>query len=185
MTAFSVLSTTINTDMYAPPAPSATHTGRPWAIHPLRRADIASLKVLFHKLHAFNAALDPQFALSENWETHFDTIIEEALSGKVLCLLAYEIGTDRPCGFAMASVHHDSNIWRVHEWVEVEALYVADAWRGSGLADVLLTRACDWAESVGQSVVQLYVTVSNDRAIRFYQQEGFGKSQAIMRKVLA
>jgi ribosomal protein S18 acetylase RimI-like enzyme len=141
--------------------------------------------VLFRKLHAFNAALDAQFALSENWETYFDTIVEEALEGKVLCLLAYEIGTDRACGFAMASVHHDSNMWRVHEWVEVEALYVADTWRGSGLADVLLTRACDWAEAVGQSVVQLYVTASNDRAIRFYQHEGFGETQAIMRKVLA
>jgi ribosomal protein S18 acetylase RimI-like enzyme len=185
MTAFSVLSTAINTDVCAPPPLSATDTGRPWAIRPLRHADAAALKVLFRKLHAFNAALDPQFALSENWETYFDTIIEEALEDKVLCLLAYEVGTDLPCGFAMASVHHDSNMWRVHEWVEVEALYVADAWRGSGLADVLLTRACEWAESVGQSVVQLYVTASNDRAIRFYQHEGFGESQAIMRKVLA
>jgi GNAT superfamily N-acetyltransferase len=185
MTAFSVLSTTISTDMYAPPPLSAPHTDRSWVIRPLQHADVAALKGLFRKLHAFNAALDPQFALSENWEAYFDTVIEEALSGKVLCLLAFEIGTDRPCGFAMASVHHDSNMWRVHEWVEVEALFVADAWRGRGLADVLLTRACDWAESVGQSVVQLYVTASNDRAIRFYQHEGFGETQAIMRKVLA
>jgi GNAT superfamily N-acetyltransferase len=185
MTAFSVLSTTINTDVYAPPALSAAHTNRPWVIRPLQLADVASLKVLFRKLHAFNAALDPQFALSENWETYFNTVIEEALEGKVLCLLAYENDTERPCGFAMAAIHHDSNMWRVHEWVEVEALFVADAWRGSGLADVLLTCACDWAESVGQSVVQLYVTASNDRAIRFYQHEGFGETQAIMRKVLA
>jgi ribosomal protein S18 acetylase RimI-like enzyme len=185
MTAFPLVSTTINTDVYAPPALSATDTGRRWAIRSLRHTDVVSLKVLFRKLHAFNAALDPQFALSENWETYFDTAIEEALDGKVLCLLAYEIGTDRPCGFAMASVHHDSNMWRVHEWVEVEALYVADAWRGSGLADLLLTSACDWAETVGQSVVQLYVTASNDRAIRFYQHEGFGETQSIMRKLLA
>jgi GNAT superfamily N-acetyltransferase len=187
MTAFSALSTTINTDMYVPPLASASapHTHRPWAIRPLQHADVAALKVLFRNLHDFNAALDPQFALSENWETYFDTVIEEALEGKVLCLIAYEIGTDRLCGFAMAAVHHDSNMWRVHEWVEVEALYVADDWRGCGLADVLLTRACDWAESIGQSVVQLYVTASNDRAIRFYQHEGFGETQAIMRKVLA
>jgi ribosomal protein S18 acetylase RimI-like enzyme len=187
MTAFSVLTTTINTDVYAAPplSVSAPDTVRQWVIRPLQHADVAALKVLFRKLHAFNAALDPQFALSENWETYFDTVIEEALEGKGLCLLAFELGTDGPCGFAMAAVHHDSNMWRVHEWVEVEALYVADSWRGSGLADVLLTRACDWAESVGQSVVQLYVTASNDRAIRFYRHEGFGETQAIMRKVLA
>lgn len=186
MTATSVLSPTINTDVYAAlTTPTTSNTGPLWAIRPLRHADVAALKVLFRQLHAFNAALDPQFGLSENWEVYFDTIIEEALDGKVLCLLAYEIGTGRPCGFAMAAIHHDSNMWRVNEWVEVEALYVADAWRGSGLADALLTHACEWAESVGQSVVQLYVTASNDRAIRFYQHEGFGETQAIMRKVLA
>lgn len=49
----------------------------------------------------------------------------------------------------------------------------------------LLTHACEWAESVGQSTVQLYVITSNERAIRFYRREGFGETQAIMRKVLA
>lgn len=184
MSAVTVLAPTIGTDVYAAPPAAASNSGRAWAIRPLQRGDIAALKMLFRKLHAFNASLDPQFALSESWEISFDTVIDEALVGKVLCLLAYEIDTNCPCGFAMAAVHHDSNMWRVHEWVEVEALYIADAWRGSGLADVLLTRACDWAESVGQSVVQLYVTASNDRAIRFYQHEGFGATQAIMRKVL-
>jgi len=184
-TTLPALSPAIDTGAYAALTAPTWDNGQPWAIRPLQHGDVASVKVLFRQLHAFNAALDPQFALSENWEVYFDTVIEEALDGKVLCLLAYEIGTGRPCGFAMAAIHHDSNMWRVNEWVEVEALYVADAWRGSGLADILLTRACDWAESVGQFVVQLYVTASNDRAIRFYQHEGFGETQAIMRKVLA
>jgi GNAT superfamily N-acetyltransferase len=159
-------------------------TSRAWKIRLLQHADVAEVKLLFHQLHAFNAALDAHFALSDQWEKCFDAIIEEALDGKVLCLLACEKGTNRPCGFALAAIHHDSNMWRVNEWVEVEALYVAEKWRGSGLADALLTRACDWAESIGQSVVQLYVTTGNERAIRFYQHEGFGETQAIMRKVL-
>jgi GNAT superfamily N-acetyltransferase len=178
------LSPTLEANFTSAAPTSASHTGWTWEIRPLQRYDVPSVKLLFRQLHAFNAALDPQFALSEQWEMYFDAVIEEALSGKVLCLVAYELGTDRPCGFALAAVHHDSNMWRVHEWVEVEALYVADAWRGCGLADVLLNRACEWAEGVGQSVVQLYVTASNERAIRFYQHKGFGETQAIMRKVL-
>jgi ribosomal protein S18 acetylase RimI-like enzyme len=178
------LSPTVNSGIsLAAPTPPLD-TDQEWGIRPLQRADVAVVKLLFRQLHAFNAALDPQFALSEAWETYFDAVIEEALEGKVLCLLAYETGTDRPCGFALAAVHHDSNMWRVHEWVEVEALYVDNAWRGCGLADELLTRACEWGESVGQSLVQLYVTASNERAIRFYQHEGFGATQAIMRKSL-
>jgi ribosomal protein S18 acetylase RimI-like enzyme len=178
------LSPTVNSGISLAAPTSALRIGQEWGIRPLHRADVAAVKLLFRQLHAFNAALDPQFALSENWETYFDAVIEEALEGKVLCLLAYETSTGRPCGFALAAVHHDSNMWRVHEWVEVEALYVDDAWRGCGLADELLSRACEWAESVGQSLVQLYVTASNERAIRFYEHEGFGETQAIMRKSL-
>jgi len=156
-----------------------------WRICHAQAAHIASLKEMFRKLHAFNAALDPRFALSEEWESYFDAAIEHALQGTSLCLIAYEADGSRPIGFILGTVHRDSGMWRYREWVEVEALYVEESWRGSGLAETLLDRACDWAESVGQAIVQLYVTVSNERAIRFYRHEGFGETQAIMRKVLA
>jgi ribosomal protein S18 acetylase RimI-like enzyme len=152
----------------------------------MQRADAAAVKLLFRKLHAFNAALDPRFALSETWETRFDAAIEQALRGdETTCLIAHEAGTGQPCGFALAAVHHDSDMWRYHEWVEVEALYVEDAWHGCGLADGLLSAINAWANSQGQTVVQLYVTASNERAIRFYQHEGFQTTQEIMRKVIA
>jgi GNAT superfamily N-acetyltransferase len=140
---------------------------------------------MFRKLHAFNAALDPRFALSEEWESHFDAAIEHALRGASLCLIAYEDSGSQPIGFILGAVHRDSGMWRYREWVEVEALYVEESWRGSGLAEALLDRACDWADSIGQATVQLYVTASNERAIHFYQREGFGETQAIMRKILA
>lgn len=169
----------------APYAP-ATDSSQQWVIRPIQPQDVAAIRVLFRQLHAFNSALDPRFALSQEWEAHFEKVMQQALLGvEVLCLIARETGTDRSCGFAMAAVHRDSGMWRYREWVEVEALYVDDAWRGCGLADALLARACDWAESVGQSVVQLYVTASNERAINFYQREGFQQTQAIMRRVVA
>lgn len=175
----------LNTRLSQAPHPSTSDDRQAWTLRPVRRADVAALKVLFRRLHAYNAALDPRFALSDSWETQFDMMMEEALDCAALCLVACAEGADRPCGFALAAAHRDSDMWRYHEWVEVEALYVDDAWRGTGLAQALLDRACDWAESIGQAVVQLYVTASNERAIRFYQHEGFGETQAIMRKVLA
>src|SRR5262249_51938785 len=144
-----------------------------WIICRAQPADVAAIKALFGKLHAFNSALDPRFALSEEWERHFDAAIHEALRGeRSLCLIAREAHSPGPCGFALATVHRDSGMWRYREWVEVEALYVEDAWRGSGLAEAMLARVCEWADSIGQPVVQLYVTASNERAIRFYQHEG-------------
>jgi ribosomal protein S18 acetylase RimI-like enzyme len=152
----------------------------------MQQTDVMAVKTLFCKLHTFNAALDPRFALSVQWEKHFHATTKRTLhSYDSICLIARETGTYQPCGFVLAAVHRDAGMWRYHEWVEVEALYVEDAWRGRGLGETLLSRICEWAESVGQPVVQLYVTVSNERAICFYQREGFRQTQAVMRKVLA
>ena len=164
----------------------APHPSQSWEVHHMQRGDVAAVKLLFRKLHAFNTALDPRFALSETWEARFDAAIEHALhGGETLCLIAIDATTGQPCGFALAAVHRDSDMWRYHEWVEVEALYVEDAWHGCGLAESLLSSTDEWANSLGQTVVQLYVTASNTRAIRFYQHEGFQTTQEIMRKVLA
>lgn len=185
MAAISVCHPSLTTEMRQGPQAGASDDSQAWTIRPMRSADVAALKVLFRRLHAFNAALDTRFALSDAWETQFDVMMEEALHGEALCLVACTENADQPCGFTLAAVHHDSDMWRYHEWVEVEALYVDDTWRGCGLAQALLDRACEWAEGIGQGVVQLYVTASNERAIRFYHHEGFGETQTIMRKVLA
>jgi GNAT superfamily N-acetyltransferase len=195
MISTSLLDPTVPTDLYPFPHARAARDGgnsehgqdaQTWAIRCAQPADVADVKTLFRALHAFNASLDPRFALSETWERHFDAAMQQTLRGEdALCLIARAAGTGRPCGFALATVHRDSGIWHYHEWVDVEALYVEDAWRGCGLAEALLDGVCAWAEGIGHSVVQLYVTASNERAIRFYRHEGFGQTQAIMRKVLA
>jgi GNAT superfamily N-acetyltransferase len=156
-----------------------------WVLRRARQSDTPAVKALFWKLHAFNAGLDSRFALADDWEAQFDPMLDQALGGRgVLCLIARERDTGAPCGFALAAIHRDSSLWRYHEWVEVEALYVEEAWRGQALAAELLARACAWADAVGQPVVQLYVTASNERALRFYQREGFDQTQAILRRVL-
>ena len=157
-----------------------------WILRRARPRDAAAVKALFWKLHTFNAGLDPRFALSAEWETHFDAAMEEAVRGREsLCLIACERQSGQTCGFVLAAIHRDSGMWRHREWVEVEGLYVEDAWRGQGLGACLLARTCDWAKRMGQPVVQLYVTASNGQALRFYGREGFRQAQAILRRVLA
>jgi GNAT superfamily N-acetyltransferase len=173
------------TDLRSAPHAAPSRLAQDWRIRRARTMDVAALKEMFRTLHAFNTALDPHFMLSEEWESHFDAAIQQALRGESLCLIACETTTGQPVGFALGAVHRDSGMWRYREWVEVEALYVEERWRGRGLAETLLGRACEWADSVGQTIVQLYVTASNERAIRFYRHEGFDETQAIMRKTLA
>lgn len=164
----------------------AQPTGQGWEIERAHCTDLPAVKELFRRLHAFNTTLDARFALAQAWETPFEAAMQRALRGEeAICFIARETQTGLPCAFALAAIHRDSDLWRYREWVEVEALYVDDAWHGHGLAEDLLSRTCAWAERVGQPAVQLYVTASNERAIRFYQHAGFRTTQEIMRKVLA
>ena len=156
-----------------------------WAIRPVGRGDLADLKRLFLRLHLYNASLDPRFALADDWERHFDAMMKRALTGEGrLALLARDRVTGRPLGFALAALQDGGPLWKHRDGVEVEALYVERAWRGTGLAEALLAAALSWAEDLGQPVVQLYVTASNERAIRFYERQGFRAVQGIMRKAL-
>jgi GNAT superfamily N-acetyltransferase len=154
-----------------------------WTIAPVARDEVADIKRLFLRLHLHNANLDPRFALAEDWERHFTAIIEHALTGQDhLALLAWDQG--RPAGFVLAAVHRDSPLWRHREWAEITALYVERPWRGMGLADDLADRALSWAAELGLPAVQLYVTASNTRAMRFYERQGFSPAQVIMRTLL-
>ena len=156
-----------------------------WAIRPVGGGDLADLKRLFLKLHLYNGSLDPRFALADDWERHLDAMLERALAGAGrLALLAHDRATGRPVGFALAALQDGVPLWKHRDGVEVEALYVEREWRGAGLAEALLAPVFDWAERLGQPVVQLYVTSGNERAIRFYEHQGFRAVQGIMRKAL-
>ena len=154
-----------------------------WEICPVHRGDLADLKRLFLKLHLYNGSLDPRFALADDWERHFDTMMERALAGEGrLALLARDRAMGRPLGFALAALQDGGPLWKHRDGVEVEALYVERAWRGTGLSEALLAAALSWAEDLGQPVVQLYVTAGNERAIRFYERQGFRAVQMLLAK---
>jgi ribosomal protein S18 acetylase RimI-like enzyme len=51
--------------------------------------------------------------------------------------------------------------------------YVAEPYRGSGLADDLLSRAAQRAREAGCRDVELNVDVDNERALAFYEKQGF------------
>ena len=154
-----------------------------WRIRPIEAGDVADLKGLFLKLHLYNAALNPRFALSEDWENHLDAAMGAIIAGRrCLGLIARAAGDDQPAGFVLAAVHQDNGPWKYRDWVEVEALYVERGWRGQGLAEALLTEVYAWTASAGHDTLQLYVTASNERAIRLYEREGFRPAQFIMRR---
>ena len=146
-------------------------------------ADCDVVVSLFGALHTFNASLDDHFALSDEWESLLRREFQESCGqDDKLWLLAKD--GEKAVGLLIAGIHTDSPLFRHREWVEVEALYVADSHRCRGLAHALLSRAYAWAEANGLPRVQLYVTATNERAQSVYTEQGFSMTQAIMRKTL-
>lgn len=149
-----------------------------------KEADCDAVVALFGALHSYNASLDSHFVLAAGWESLLrEQFLATCADSDKLWLLVKD--SDQPIGLLIAGVHTDSPLFKYRRWVEVEALYVADSHRGSGIAHGLLKRAYEWAEVQGLSRVQLYVTASNIRAQSVYTEQGFTVSQAIMRKSLA
>ena len=139
-----------------------------------------AVRQLFGALHAFNASLDPRFALADGWEQLLDehlALVRETDRG--LTLLAWD--ADEPVGLIMMDRHTDSRLFRHRQWVELLAIYVAPQVRGGSLARQLLAMGTTWAVECGYDRIQLYVTASNERAKEFYQRAGFKPVQEIWR----
>ena len=145
--------------------------------------DVDTVIALFGALHSYNASLDANFALADDWETLLHQEFAETCQRSDKLWLLVKDGC-QVVGLLIAGIHTDSPMFKHRQWVEVEALYVADSHRCMGLAHALLNRAYSWAEANGLARVQLYVTASNERAQSVYSEQGFSITQAIMRKSL-
>jgi ribosomal protein S18 acetylase RimI-like enzyme len=55
----------------------------------------------------------------------------------------------------------------------INTLWVAERYRGEGLADALMDVAAEWAAGEGLSRLSLHVWRGNERAVRFYRRHGF------------
>ena len=145
--------------------------------------DSDTIVALFGALHSYNASLDTHFALADDWQALLRQEFSETCQRSDKLWLLVKNGC-QAVGLLIAGIHTDSPMFKHRQWVEVEALYVADNHRCMGLAHALLNRAYSWAEANDMARVQLYVTASNERAQSIYAEQGFSITQAIMRKSL-
>jgi GNAT superfamily N-acetyltransferase len=76
-------------------------------------------------------------------------------------------------GGIMANLMLDRRIPRAADLVYIEALAVAEPYRGQGLGSMLLADAEQWALSHGRSRLALHVLANNLAARRLYERTGF------------
>lgn len=133
---------------------------------------------LFGALHAYNASLDPRFALADGWEHWLHEFLEhERTHDHSATFVA--VRADEAIGLAIMDGHVDSPLYRHRYWAELVALYVDPPARGAGVADTLLAAGRDWAVDRGFDRLQLYVTADNEPAKRLYARVGLRPTQEI------
>jgi ribosomal protein S18 acetylase RimI-like enzyme len=127
----------------------------------LRPADWAQLRdarlaALAEAPYAFSSTLARERDFTEEtWRSRTETsAIFAAWTGAVVA------------GMASALLAEDGRWHVVGMWVDPQ-------FRGRGLADRLLSAACDFACAQGAAFVTLWVTEVNDRARAFYRRFGF------------
>ena len=69
---------------------------------------------------------------------------------------------------------------------EIAGLVVDESRRGDRLGAALVAAAADWARARGCRALRVRTNVVRERALRFYEREGFGrlKSQHVLEKAL-
>ncbi|MCS7002069.1 MAG: GNAT family N-acetyltransferase [Dehalococcoidia bacterium] len=134
---------------------------------------------LFGALHAFNASLDPRFALAPTWRERLAAYFRQTVDDPgTLWLLAW---APHPVGLLVMQTHLDSPLFAHRRWAELAAIYVAPEHRGGGLAQALLAAAERWTASRGLDRIQLYVTATNEAARAFYRRGGYRPVQEVWR----
>ncbi len=162
------------------PSVQATQTCTWLRLMPARLDEFEAVATLFEALHRSNAALDARFALAEKWRPllHEHFLRTHADPG-ALWLLAWV--NQEPVGLLLLEAHLDSPLFQQRHWTELVALYVAPAYRGTGLAQHLIREATTWTSQHGFDRLQLYVPATNRQAKALYQRCGFHLVQEIWR----
>jgi GNAT superfamily N-acetyltransferase len=120
----------------------------------------------------------PQGWPEKEGEHHFGSLLVEERSA---CLLAEFDGevVGYLAGYAGAGAHI-----RPVAVAELESMYVMEGYRGRGLGTRMVEGFLDWAGTRGAERVSVTAYAANNRALRFYERNGFGpKSLTLERSV--
>ena len=79
-----------------------------------------------------------------------------------------------------------SRIFESPVTAEIAGLVVDEERRGAGIGASLVASAADWARARGCRALRVRTNVIRERALRFYEREGFGrlKQQHVLEKPL-
>lgn len=79
---------------------------------------------------------------------------------------------NEPVGFVACDCNWFS-VFENDEVAEIHEIVVHPEWQGRGIGTALMKKALEYAKERGRKIAELWVGVSNQRAINFYKKFGF------------
>lgn len=162
--------------LYVPPPPPMNHLSEHYDLSLMTHDDPRSVRD-FKRMTLEAGTLEPRkFLLSAaELESRSDADVEDMLSHSRTVAIRRVLDGDTAPPVAIGSLKLNPLEKRRH-YAEVSSMYVVPECRGQGLASAMLLRLIDEARTAAVSVLELYVTAENDRAIALYENNGFMES---------
>jgi GNAT superfamily N-acetyltransferase len=146
----------------------------------IRPASIEDLPVLLEfEQGLIKAELPMDETIIRNEVTHYYDIPYFINSPETNLLLAETDGKVIGCGYGKVMENERWSIEKQYGYVGF--MFVAEAFRGKGVSDMIIRAQCEWFRKKGLKEVRLKVYESNPSAIAAYRKSGFTEHQKIMR----
>lgn len=143
----------------------------------IQKAEFADLKTLqeigrasfFETFAESNSEADMQHYLTVQFS--LDKLSSELLEINSQFFIAWD--RESAIGYLKVNTGEAQTELKEHHSLEIERIYVLNAYHGKKVGQMLYERALEVASSLGKSSVWLGVWEKNPRAIRFYEKNGF------------
>jgi ribosomal protein S18 acetylase RimI-like enzyme len=150
-------------------------------IRPATDADILILQQLNHQVFLDNATydhdLDLTWAVSSSGQEYFTKLVSDPES---ICLLA--VNNTSPIAYIAA--RHKEISFRLSRYIEIENMGVMPAYQSRGIGHQLVNTCLDLAIDKGYSKVYVTSYYANNRALAFYEREGFSRIDLSLEKAI-
>ncbi len=146
---------------------------------------VEQLVALMTKMYDYHATLHPDWRTNPGWQegsTRWLTNAANSDDWYVALLMADKV--ENACGYALANFHYEAPLFLQNRYGYIADLWVEEAYRGQGGAELLLEGAYAWFRRQQVERIQLEVDVRNERGKHFWHKQGFEDFQLVMRRNL-
>ena len=129
---------------------------------PVLRSESPDQPAILELIYALNAELDLRYP--EEGANHFRLDLAEVAPGRGAFLVAYVEGIPVGCGATRLNDPHTA---------EIKRMYVLPAWRGRGIAGVVLAALEEHAKALGARELVLETGARQPESLAVYRRSGF------------